>query len=473
MISPDASAQIPERIAHAHFIGIGGSGMSGIASMFLERGIRVSGSDRSASDYTEKLAELGAKVYIGHDADHLAEDVDTVIVTSALWPDNPELVLAKQRGCTILHRSQALVWLTRGSRVIAVAGAHGKTTSTGMIASALIGMGADPSVVNGGVIASIESNQHLGNDDEFIVEADESDGSFLFYDTAIALITNVDNDHLDHYGTAEAFTSAFAQFASRASEAVVISGDDALAVQLTPHIQHDNIVRFGVGELNDFRVANIAGSDGGTSFTVTANGESAQGWIPVPGAHNAINATGAIAVLSILGYSLAEAVEAMRNFGGTKRRFDFQGEVRGVRVFDDYAHHPVEVRAALTAARSVIGDGGRIIAVHQPHLYSRTQAMHAHFAQVLEECADHTIVLAVDGAREDPVAGVTGELVSDDFKNQDAVEYHAQWDAAAAAVDRYATAGDFVITLGCGNVNRIVPQLLAALANDDAAVNDA
>lgn len=471
MISPDANAQIPERISHAHFIGIGGSGMSGIATMFLERGIRVSGSDRSASDYTEKLQELGATVYIGHHADHLAADVDTVVVTSALWPDNPELVLARERGCNIIHRSQALVWLTRGSRVIAVAGAHGKTTSTGMIASALIGLGADPSVVNGGVIESIASNQHMGSDDEFIVEADESDGSFLFYDTAIALITNVDNDHLDHYGSAEAFNEAFVHFATRAREAVVISGDDPLARELTTAITHERIVTFGRGEHNDVRVTDIRGENGGTSFTLTNVHESASGWIPVPGEHNAVNAAGAAAVLGELGYSLANAVQGLRNFGGTKRRFDLQGEVRGVRVYDDYAHHPVEVEAALTAARSVVGDG-RIIAVHQPHLYSRTLVMHEAFADVLERCADHTVVLAVDGAREDPVPGVTGALVSNDFRNPQVVEYHEQWDAAAAATARVAKAGDFVITLGCGNVNRIVPQLLAALANDDNDMAD-
>lgn len=466
MISPDANAQIPERISHAHFIGIGGSGMSGIASMFLERGTRVSGSDRSASEYTERLAELGATVHIGHDASHLAEDVDTVVVTSALWPDNPELVLARERGCTIIHRSQALVWLTRGSRVIAVAGAHGKTTSTGMIASALIASGANPSVVNGGVIQSLGTNQHLGDDDEFIVEADESDGSFLFYDTAIALITNVDDDHLDHYGSSEAFMAAFAEFASRANEAVVISGDDPLARTLTDRIEHDHIVTFGQGVHNEVRVSNISGADGGTAFTLSAGSEEVSGWIPVPGVHNAVNAAGAAAVLRVLGYSLEDAARGLRSFGGTKRRFDLQGEVRGVRVYDDYAHHPVEVHAALTAARTVVGDG-RIIAVHQPHLYSRTKAMHQAFAEVLESCADHTIVLAVDGAREDPVPGVTGELVSRNFRDPERVEYHEQWDSAAAAVADVAREGDFVITLGCGNVNRIVPRLLAALAGDD------
>jgi UDP-N-acetylmuramate--alanine ligase len=258
VISPDATAQIPDEIHHAHFIGIGGSGMSGIASMFQQRGVTVSGSDRSANDYTDRLAAAGATVSIGHDAANLADTVDTVVVTSALWPDNPELVLARERGLNILHRSQALVWLTRGSRVIAVAGAHGKTTSTGMIASSLLELGADPSLVNGGVIRALGTNEHLGADREFAVEADESDGSFLFYDTAIALITNVDNDHLDHYGTEEAFEAAFIRFADRASEVVIVSGDDPLAVEITGKLAHPNVVRFGEAEGNHVRVSNIA-----------------------------------------------------------------------------------------------------------------------------------------------------------------------------------------------------------------------
>ncbi|SJM65505.1 UDP-N-acetylmuramate--L-alanine ligase [Gulosibacter sp. 10] len=462
MISPDAQAQIPERIEKVHFIGIGGSGMSGIARMFLGRGVAVSGSDRSANSATEALGEAGAEIFIGHDAAHLAEDVDTVVVTSALWPDNPELVLAKRRGLHVLHRSQALVWLTRGSRLVSVAGAHGKTTSTGMIASALLELGADPSFVNGGVIQSLGTNEHDGADAEFVVEADESDGSFLFYDTAIALITNIDNDHLDHYGTEEAFEEAFRQFADRASEAVVISSDDEQARALTGRLSHPRIVTFGEDESAVVRVDGIEGSGAGVRFDIEYRGERAAGELAVPGRHNALNAAGATAVLLQLGYPLADAVASLRAFGGTKRRFDLQGVVGGVSVYDDYAHHPAEVEAALSAARSVVGEG-RIIAVHQPHLYSRTRAMSDVFAEVYERLADHTIVLDVDGAREDPVPGVTGEFVSREFRDPSRVEYRPDWGEAARAAAARSEPGDFVITFGCGNVYRIVPQLLAAL----------
>ena len=462
MISPDANAQIPDTIQRAHFIGIGGSGMSGIARMFLGQGVRVSGSDRSANYATDELLALGADVKIGHAAENLAEDVDTVVVTSALWPDNPELVLAKERGLNILHRSQALVWLSRDKRVVAVAGAHGKTTSTGMIASALLELGADPSFVNGGVIQSLGTNEHGGKDREFLVEADESDGSFLFYDTAIALITNIDNDHLDHYGTPEAFDAAFRAFADRASEAVIISSDDPQAVALTPTLTHKNVKTFGEAADADIRVSDIAPTGSGVRFTITVGEESADGELAVPGHHNALNATGAVAVLLTLGHPLGQAVAALRAFGGTKRRFDLQGVIGGVSVYDDYAHHPAEVEAALKAARTVVGEG-RIIAVHQPHLYSRTQAMSDVFAEVYERLADHTIVLDVDGAREDPVPGVTGEFVTREFKNSELVEYQPEWADAAAAAAAWAKPGDFIITLGCGNVYRIVPQLLEAL----------
>lgn len=468
MISPDANAQIPDTISKAHFIGIGGSGMSGIARMFLGQGVRVSGSDRSANYATDQLSELGAEIKIGHAAENLADDVDTVVVTSALWPDNPELVLAKERGLNILHRSQALVWLSRDSRVVSVAGAHGKTTSTGMIASALLELGADPSFVNGGVIQSLGTNEHHGNDREFLVEADESDGSFLFYDTAIALITNIDNDHLDHYGTAEAFDAAFRAFADRASEAVIISADDQQAVALTPTLTHRNIKTFGESAHADVRVSEIAPTGTGVRFTITVGAETASGELTVPGHHNALNAAGAVAVLLELGHPLHQSVAALHAFGGTKRRFDLQGVVAGVSVYDDYAHHPAEVEAALSAARTVVGDG-RLIAVHQPHLYSRTQAMSDVFADVYERLADHTIVLDVDGAREDPVPGVTGEFVTREFKNPALVEYQPEWPKAAAAAAAWAEPGDFIITLGCGNVYRIVPQVLEALAESKSA----
>lgn len=462
VIKPDPEVRIPDTIRKAHFVGIGGSGMSGIARMFMGSGVTVSGSDRSESDYTRALREAGAKVSIGHASENVDDDVDVLVVTSALWPDNPELLAAQERGIVVLHRSQALVWLTRQARLIAVAGAHGKTTSTGMIASALVELGYDPSFVNGGVIESLGTNEHRGRGRDFLIEADESDGSFLFYDVAVALITNVDNDHLDHYGSAEAFQQAFVDFANRASEAVVISADDPLAVELTARLQHPRVITFGTAEGAHVRLVAAVAEQGSTRMRLEIDGQMYEGVLPVPGFHNALNATGAVAVMRELGVEPAEALRGLAAFGGTKRRFELRGVVDGVSVYDDYAHHPAEVVAALRAAREVVGEG-RILAVHQPHLYSRTQAMSDEFAAAYEKLADHTIVLDVDGAREDPVEGVTGELVVREFSDPSRVEYRPDWSDAAVAVADWTKPGDFAITFGCGNVNLIIPQLLAAL----------
>ena len=242
----------------------------------------------------------------------------------------------------------------------------------------------------------------------------------------------------------------------------MISADDALAVEITGRIEHPRIITFGTAERAEVRLVDVEPDGAGVRFGIVVDGERHQGALPVPGHHNALNAAGAVAVLRQLGIPADRAVAALAAFGGTKRRFDLQGVVDGVSVYDDYAHHPVEVEAALTAARGVVGDG-RILAVHQPHLYSRTMAMSDEFAEVLERLADRTIVLEVDGAREDPVPGVTGEYVSREFADPARVEYCPEWPDAARAVAEWARPGDFVITLGCGNVNRIVPQLLAAL----------
>ena len=466
MIRPDLSLPIPENIEAAHFIGIGGSGMSGLARMFLERGIRVSGSDRADSQALRDLAAAGARVHVEHDAANLG-DADTVIHTGAIWPDNPEYATAKERGMPVIHRSQALYWLIGGRRLVSVAGAHGKTTSTGMIVTALQSLGADPTFVNGGVISQLGTSSGTGSDDVVVIEADESDGTFLLYDTAIALITNVDPDHLDHYGTDDAFHDAFATFANRASEAVVISADDAGARAVTERLTHRHVVTFGESDAAHVRVADIT-TDGPVSFTVSHAGSSVDVQLAVPGAHNAINAAGAVAVLLTLGYDLEPAVRAVEGFQRTVRRFELHGVQRGVSVFDDYAHHPTEVAAALAAARTVVGDG-RIIALHQPHTYSRTQAMFAEFAEVLESHADHTIVLDVYGAREDPVPGVTGELVSGAFADPSHVHFVADWQEAADYTAAVARDGDYVITLGCGNVYQIISQVLEALAQPASA----
>lgn len=462
MIRPDLTLPIPDEIRAAHFIGIGGSGMSGLARMFLERGIRVSGSDRADSPGLRALAELGATVHVGHDAANLG-DADTVVHTGAIWPDNPEFVLAKERGLHVIHRSQALHWLIGGRRLVAVAGAHGKTTSTGMVATALRRLGADPSFVNGGVIAELGTSSDSGADELFVIEADESDGTFLLYDTSIALITNIDPDHVDFYGSDEEFYAAFARFADAAREAVVISADDPGAQRVRAQLAHARVITFGSDAGADLRLTGIA-TDGPVSFSLTHDDETVAVRLAVPGAHNAINAAGAVAVLLALGYGLEPAARAVEPFAGTARRFELHGVRRGVSVYDDYAHHPAEVAAALSGARSVVGDG-RIIAVHQPHTYSRTAVMSPWFAQVLEELADETVVLDVYGAREDPVEGVTGALVSEAFRDPDRVRFIADWQQAAEHTASIARAGDFVITLGCGNVNLLVPQLLEALGD--------
>lgn len=460
MIRPDLSLPIPETITAAHFIGIGGSGMSGLARMFLDAGIRVSGSDRADSDNLRALEEAGATVFVGHDAAHLG-DADTVVHTGAIWPENPEFTTAKEKGLHVIHRSQALHWLIGGRRLVSVAGAHGKTTSTGMVVTALHALGADPSFVNGGVIGQLGTSSASGADELFVIEADESDGTFLLYDTAVALITNVDPDHLDHYGSEDAFHDAFIRFADAATEAVVISSDDAGAQRVRRGLRHPHVITFGQAEDADLRVTEIV-TEGGVSANLTHAGETVSLRLAVPGVHNAINAAGAVAVLVTLGYSLADAAAALAGFTGTVRRFELHGIERGVSVYDDYAHHPTEVRAALEAARSVVG-GGRIIAIQQPHTYSRTQHMCREFADVLEAFADHTVMLDVYGAREDPVPGITGELVSGAFRDPSRVHYVADWQEAADYTATVAREGDYVITLGCGNVYLMIPQVLESL----------
>ncbi|HVX08632.1 UDP-N-acetylmuramate--L-alanine ligase [Humibacter sp.] len=460
MIKPDLTMTLPETISRAHFVGIGGSGMNGIARLFLEAGIPVSGSDRAESDYTRALRELGVDVHIGHDAANVG-DADTLVVTGALWQDNPEYQYALAHGIPVLHRSQALAWLARGSRLVAVAGAHGKSGTTGMIATALVEVGADPSFVNGAVIEGLETSARHGDSDVFVIEADESDGSFLLYDTAIALILNIDDDHLDHYGSYDAVEDAFVTFANTAREIVVISADDDGARSITPRIAHDHVVTFGESAQADVRVTGIT-TDGPVAFTLGWRGEEYRVQLTVPGRHLAHNAAGAFAVLTHLGVAPDAAATALQTFGGTHRRFELHDTIGGISVYDDYAHHPAEVRAVLEAARTVVGSG-RIIAVHQPHTYSRTQRLAQEFADTLERYADETVVLDVFGAREDPVPGVTGELVAERFRDRSKVAYIPDWQQAADFTAEFAREGDFVITLGCGNVNLIVPQLLESL----------
>ncbi|MFE5671427.1 UDP-N-acetylmuramate--L-alanine ligase [Agromyces sp. NPDC056523] len=463
-IKPDLSTPIPADLGAVHFVGIGGSGMSGIARLVLGAGHRVTGSDVRDSDNIAALRALGAEIAIGHAAENLPDDVDTVVVTGALWQDNPEYQSALQRGIPVLHRSQALASVIAGQRLVSVAGAHGKTTSTGMIITGLLALGEDPSFVNGGVIEELGVSSASGSGELFVVEADESDGSFLLYDTAVALITNVDPDHLDHYGSLEAFEQAFVDFADRSRELVVISSDDPGATRVRERLSHARVLTFGEAPDATVRVHDIV-TDGPVAFAVTHEGHEYRAQLRIPGRHNAINAAGAFAVLVGLGFDPQRALDGIARFAGTGRRFELHGTVDGVSVYDDYAHHPTEVAAALSAARTVVGDG-RIIAVHQPHLYSRTRLFAKEFAEVLEQYADETVVLDVYGAREDPEPGVTGALVSERFEHPEHVAYIADWQEAADHTARIARPGDFVITLGCGDVYRIVPQLLGSLEHE-------
>lgn len=460
MIKPDFSQPVPDDLGKVHFIGIGGSGMSGIARILLGMGHEVTGSDLRDTSNVAALRELGATIHIGHDAKNLGNP-DTVVVTSALWPTNPEYVLAKELGIPVLHRSAALAYLTTKHRLVAVAGAHGKTTSTGMVITGLLRMGVDPSFVNGGVIAELGSSSSSGKDELFIIEADESDGSFLHYDTAVALITNVDPDHLDHYGSLEAFEAEFGKFAQGAKEFVAISSDDPGAIRVAQLLNDKRVLTFGKAEGSVVRLINIDASGPKVSFTLVFEGAEYSATLNVPGEHNAINAAGAFAVLVGLGFDPAKSLEGIATFSGTERRFELHGVRRGVSVYDDFAHHPTEVAAALKAARAVVGKG-KLITVFQPHLYSRTRLMHKEFADALA-LSDQVVVMDIYAAREDPEPGVTGQLVSDSFTDPEKVHYVPLWDDAPGVAADLASDGDFIVTMGCGDVYRMVPQILSAL----------
>jgi UDP-N-acetylmuramate--alanine ligase len=406
------------------------------------------------------LRELGAVIHIGHDEAHLGTP-DTVVVTSALWPTNPEYLLAQKLGIPVIHRSQALAYLTSKREVIAVAGAHGKTTSTGMIITALLELGEDPSFVNGGVIASLDASSASGSGNLFVIEADESDGSFLHYDTSVALITNVDADHLDHYGSEEAFEAEFARFAQGAKDFVAISSDDPGAIRVSRLIKDHRVITFGHADDATVRLFDVDATGPRVSFSIEYLDSSYKAQLTVPGEHNALNAAGAFAVLVGLGFDAKKALAGIEAFGGTERRFELHGERRGVCVYDDFAHHPTEVSAAIKAARAVVGEG-KIVTVFQPHLYSRTRLMAKEFAEALS-ASDQVVVLDIYAAREDPEPGVTGALVSNAFSNQAQVHYVPEWSDVPAVAAKLASAGDFIMTMGCGDIYRMVPELLEAL----------
>jgi UDP-N-acetylmuramate--alanine ligase len=466
-----------EQLGAVHFVGIGGAGMSGIARIMLARGGTVSGSDSAPSGLLDELAAAGARVAVGHAAGNLGA-ADTVVVSTAIRPDNPELVAARQRGLRVLHRAAALASLMVGRHAIAVAGTHGKTTTTSMITTVLLHSGAQPSYVVGGILAETGLGAADGPGPHFVIEADESDGSFLMFSPDAAVVTSVEADHLDNYGTLAAVEAAFAAFAGRIADGglLLASADGAAARALAGAVRPGvTALTYGTAADADYLVTDIAARGMRTRLTVTGGPRTVVAGtgpveleIAVPGRHNALNAAAAFGLTVQLGVPVADAVAGLAAYRGARRRLELKGEADGVQVIDSYAHHPTELAVDLAAARDIaggadwagVGGGGRVIAVFQPHLFSRTRIFAAEFGAALGQ-ADEVLVLDIYAAREDPEPGVTGQLVADAVPG--AAVFLPDSSAVPAAVAGLAKPGDLVLTMGAGDVTNLGPQILAAL----------
>jgi UDP-N-acetylmuramate--alanine ligase len=451
-----------------HFVGIGGAGMSGIARIMLARGLRVSGTDRRDSPAMRALAALGARVEVGHQAAHLG-DAATVVVSTAIRADNPELVAARERGLRVLPRAVALAAVMAGSRSVAVAGTHGKTSTTSMLTVAVQACGVDPSFAIGGTLNESGSNAHAGEGDVFLAEADESDRSFLLLAPFGAIVTNVEADHLDNYGDLAAVEAAFDTFVGTVSGDgfLVLCADDPGAARLAGVAAERSSARvrtYGQGAGADLQLHDLRVGPDGTRYTAVLDGESlGEVHIRLPGAHMALNSAAALLAGLELGLPAAGLIGGLGRFGGVHRRFELKGVASGVRVYDDYAHHPTEVAAQLRAARAVTGDG-RLLVLFQPHLYSRTAEFAGGFGEALG-LADEVVVMEVYGAREDPVPGVTGALVADAVPlPAGRVAFEPSWSNAAPAMAARARPGDLVITMGAGDVVMVGPEVLAVLS---------
>ncbi|MGY1593749.1 UDP-N-acetylmuramate--L-alanine ligase [Geodermatophilus sp. SYSU D00708] len=470
------SAPVPTlaELGAVHFVGIGGAGMSGIARILLARGVPVSGSDRRDTPTLLALRALGARVELGHDAAHLG-DADTVVVSTAIREDNPELAAARARGLRVLPRAVALAAVMAGKRSVAVAGTHGKTSTTSMLTVAVQSCGADPSFAIGGDLNESGSNAHAGRGDVFVAEADESDRSFLLLAPHGAIVTNVEADHLDNYGDLAAVEAAFDRFLTTVDPAgfVVLCADDPGAARLRGVPTPARVRTYGTAEDADLRLLDIEVGPDTTAWTAVLDGEVlGRVQIRAPGEHMARNSAAALLAGLELGLPAEGLIAGLGRFGGVHRRFELKGAVQGVRVYDDYAHHPTEVAAQLRAARAV-ADGGRVVVAFQPHLYSRTREFAAGFGEALG-LADEVVVMDVYGAREDPVPGITGAMVADAVPlPAERVRFEPSWSAAAPALAERARPGDLVITMGAGNVSMVGPEVLEALrarAGDDPAL---
>jgi UDP-N-acetylmuramate--alanine ligase len=455
---------------HAHFIGIGGIGMSGIAEILLNLGMKVSGSDLKRSAVTDRLAQLGATVYEGHNAANVG-GATVVVTSSAVNAKNPEVVEAHARKIPVIQRAEMLAELMRLKYGIAIAGMHGKTTTTSMVAAVLSAGGLDPTVVVGGRVDAMGSNARLGGSQYLVAEADESDRSFLKLSPILAVVTNLDREHMDCYHEMADVERAFVEFMDRVPfyGAVTACIDNALLKGILPRVRR-RVLTYGVAADADFRLEILdAGQvqvsepgQGGlfSRFQVhTGTGPLGPFELHVPGRHNVLNATAAVAIARQLEVTPERIAEGLKHFRGVDRRFQQRGQARGVTVVDDYGHHPTEIRATLEAARA--STRGKIYVVFQPHRYSRTLDLLDQFGGAFRD-ADTVVVLPIYAASEEPIPGVTAERLVDLIQGP-RVEFAPEFTAAVAAVAASAEAGDLILTLGAGSVSQLAPQILAAL----------
>ena len=449
---------------HFHFTGIGGIGMSGIAEVLLNLGYSISGSDQKLSATTERLAQLGAKVYEGHAAENVA-GARALVVSSAVNESNPEVQEARRLNIPVIPRGELLAELMRLKYGIAVAGSHGKTTTTSMVAAILSHAGLDPTVVVGGKAAAMGgSNARVGASEFLVVESDESDGSFLRLSPILAVVTNIDREHLDHYKDLDAIRAAFTDFVNKVPfyGAAVLCLDDENVQSILPLVKR-RPVTYGRSSQADLQPYGIEHLGSHTNFSVrTREGDLGAFHLNIPGDHNVLNATAAIAVALELHVDPEVIRMGLRSFTGVARRFDVKGEVNGVTVVDDYGHHPTEIRATLAAARSVAK--GNLTVLFQPHRYTRTQLLMDEFARAFHD-AGRVVVLDIYAASEKPIEGASAQALVERMRQfgHRGAEYAASADAGVAAVIHGAAPGDMIVTLGAGSVSGLAPIIVEKL----------
>ena len=446
---------------HAHFIGIGGIGMSGIAEILLSLGMKVSGSDLRRGPITDRLATLGATIYEGHAAGNVA-GATVVVTSSAVRANNAEVLEAHARKIPVIQRAEMLAELMRLKYGIAIAGMHGKTTTTSMVAAVLAAGGLDPTVVVGGRVDALGSNARLGTTQYLVAEADESDRSFLKLSPILAVVTNLDREHMDCYRDMADVERVFLEFMDRVPfyGAVTACLDNPLLEGILPRARR-RVFTYGVAAQADFRIELLPGNETSLSrFQVqTAKGTLGPFELHVPGRHNVLNATAAVAIARQLEVSPEKIAEGLNNFRGVDRRFQLLGQARGVRVVDDYGHHPTEIRAILAAARE--SRPRKIQVVFQPHRFSRTLDLLEEFSGAFTD-ADTVVILPIYAASEEPIPGVTAERLAALIKRPEA-EFAADFAAAVQAITAHASEGDLILTFGAGSVSQLAPQIVAAL----------